>query len=298
MRRAIRWTLRTVGGLVALVLLAALVIGLIGRARLQRTYEAPAALVAASADPGAVVRGEHLVRINGCAGCHGEGLGGKLFLDIPPARVTAPNLTRGRGGVGARYGARDWDRAVRYGVRVDGRMILPFMPWRLYNRLGDQDAAAIAAYLRALPPIDNEPPPTRVRVPGYLMLGLMPGEELRPDVSGPRAPAPPPGETAAYGKYLASVACAECHGDDLRGGKHPAPEAPPGPSLVNAGGWPRDAFARAVRTGVAPGGRVLDAWMPAKPQFSALTDQEVGALHAYLATLPAAPPAQAAGAKK
>ncbi|MET0396280.1 MAG: c-type cytochrome [Longimicrobiaceae bacterium] len=280
------------GGLVALLALAAGVMYAMGKSRLGRTYQAPAATLASVAtDPAAVERGRHVMQVHGCQECHGPDLSGKVFLDIPPGLIVAPNLTRGRGGVGARYTDADWDRAIRHGLRRDGRSLLPFMPFRLYNRLGDQDAAALIAYLKTLPPVDHEVPATEVRLPGYAMVTMMGEEGMRGGIDGapPRKAPPPPGPTAAYGAYLASTVCVECHGERLEGGKHPAPEAPPGPELSHAGGWPFADFARTVRTGVAPGGRRLSEWMPSR-FFREMSDTELQAIHAYLRTLPAAPP--------
>lgn len=273
-----------VGVLVVLLLVAAAALVAVGRSRLNRTYSAPPARLAmVPSDPATVERGRLVMQSRGCLECHGERLAGKVFLDIPPGKIVAPNLTPGRGGVGSRYTDADWDRAVRHGLRPDGRTILPFMPFRLYNRLSDADAAALIAYLKQLPPVDNEVPPTEVRLPGYLMVATM-GDELRGGVdrAAPRK-TPPPGPTAEYGAYFASTVCVECHGEDMRGGQHPAPEAPPGPSLEAAGTWTYEQFAAAVRTGRAPS-RMLSEWMPSK-YFRELTDTEVRALYAYARTL-------------
>ena len=281
------------GGLLGLLVIAAGVMYAMGRSRLGRTYEVPAATLASvPVNPAAVERGRHLMQVHGCQECHGQDLSGKVFLDIPPGLIVAPNLTRGRGGVGARYTDAEWDRAIRHGLRRDGRTLLPFMPFRLYNRLGDEDAAALIAYLKALPPVDPEGPATEVRLPGYAMVTMMGDEGLRGGIDGapPRKAPPPPGPTAAYGAYLTSTVCVECHGERLEGGEHPAPEAPPGPELSHAGGWPFADFARTVRTGVAPGGRVLSEWMPSR-FFREMTDTELQAIQAYLRTLPATPPA-------
>lgn len=276
-----------VGVLAGLLVVAAGVAYALGRSRLARTYEAPSAvLTRVAASPAAVERGRHVMQMHACQECHGTDLSGKVFLDIPPVFLVAPNLTRGRGGVGSRYSDADWDRAVRHGLRPDGRSILPLMPYGLYNRLGDEDAAALIAYLRSLPPVDHEVPQTRVRLPGYAMLAFMSDSTLRGgiDPDRPRTPPPPPGPTPAYGAYLASTACVECHGERLEGGQHPAPEAPPGPELSHAGAWPFADFARTVRTGVAPGGRKLSEWMPTR-YFREMSDTELRALHAYLRTL-------------
>ena len=39
--------------------------------------------------------------------------------------------------------------AIRTGVRPDGSVILPPMPWPMYATMTDDDAYAIAAYLKA-----------------------------------------------------------------------------------------------------------------------------------------------------
>lgn len=281
------------GGLVALLVVAAGVMYAMGKSKLGRTYDAPTTvLTSVAVDPAAVERGRHVMQIHACQECHGQDLAGKVFLDIPPGLLVAPNLTRGRGGVGSRYTDADWDRAVRHGLRPDGKSILPFMPYGLYNRLGDEDAAALIAYLKTLPPVDRALPETQVRFPGYAMAAMMDGGTLRGgvDPAKPRKAPPPPGPTAAYGAYLASTACVECHGERLEGGQHPAPEAPPGPELSHAGGWPFADFARTVRTGVAPGGRRLNEWMPSR-YFREMSDTELQAIQAYLRTLHPAPPA-------
>jgi mono/diheme cytochrome c family protein len=282
MRRALKWIGIGLGGLVGLIVAAVVVLFLLGRAKLERTYELPdTAVLPVSSSP--VDYGRHVMRIHGCADCHGEDLGGKVFLDIPPGLIMAPNLTSGRGGVTTGYTDADWDHAIRYGLRPDGSWMLPFMPYRLFNRLSDEDAAALIAYLKSVPRVDRELSPTTLRLPGYLMVGTFDVDELLPDRAGPEGGAPEPGPTAAYGRYLASTTCVECHGQDLRGGKHPAPQAPPGPSLVSAGSWSLEEFARAVREGITPTRR-LTPWMPVKA-FSDLTDVEVAALHRYLQNL-------------
>ena len=275
------------GGVLGLLVLAAGVMYAMGRSRLARTYDLPPATLASVAtDPATVERGRLVMQRHGCQECHGENLAGQVFLDIPPGLIVAPNLTRGRGGVGSRYTDADWDLAVRHGLRRDGRTLLPFMPFRLYNRLGDEDAAALIAYLRSLPPVDHELPPSEVRLPGYAMVTMMGDEGLHGGIDGapPRKAPPPPGPTAAYGAYLTSTVCVECHGERLEGGKHPDPEGPPGPELSHAGVWPFADFARTVRTGVAPGGRRLSEWMPSR-YFRDMSDTELQAVHAYLKTL-------------
>ena len=50
-------------------------------------------------------------------------------------------------------------RAVRKGVRPDGRELAPVMPWRNYAALTDEDARALARHLKGLAPVRNAVPP-------------------------------------------------------------------------------------------------------------------------------------------
>jgi len=285
MRKVLKWIGIGLGSVIVLALIAGGSMAMIGRGKVNRVYPSPTLAALRTDDPAIVTRGRHVAIIHGCTGCHGENLGGTEFLDIPPGKIIAPNLTRGEGGVAPRYRtAQDWDRAIRHGLRPDGRALLPFMPWATFNRLGDSDAAALIAYVQQIAPVDNPLPATELRLPGYLMAAMLPlGDPVEPPAAN-RVTEPEP--TAAYGQYIASHTCVECHGQDLQGGKHPGGRL--GPNLAGAGRWSLEEFARAVRQGEAPGGRRLDPdWMPWE-HFAELNDLEVQALHAHLASLPLA----------
>ena len=49
--------------------------------------------------------------------------------------------------------------ALRTGERPDGRILAPVMPWMSFAKLTDDDAFAIAAFLKSMPPVDNQSPP-------------------------------------------------------------------------------------------------------------------------------------------
>ena len=71
----------------------------------------------------AIGRGRHIVRSRaGCDGCHGKDFGGAAIVDMAlVGHWVAPNLTSGEGSVTKGFTANDWDRAIRHGVRHNGR---------------------------------------------------------------------------------------------------------------------------------------------------------------------------------
>lgn len=284
MRQGLRWFTVGIAGFLAIALLAAGILYTVGSSRLGRTYEATTAFLEVQGDAASLTRGEHLSRIHGCIDCHGDQLDGRVFVDDPPFRVVASNLTSGAGGVGQTYDATDFDRAIRHGLRPDGSPLL-IMPSAAYNRLSDGDAADLIAYLQQLPAVDNELPPTHVRTLGRVLsaFAIDPAFEVRTMRS--MTPAQVDRDEAGYGAYLTSITCAYCHGDDLRGGVSPTPGSPPAPDLAPAGLWPYADLARALQSGVTPAGRMMD------PQFMPwtftrhMTPDEVRAIHVHLATL-------------
>ena len=98
------------------------------------------------------------------------------------------------------------------------------------------------------------------------------------------------------GRYLyASRGCVDCHGangggrmflDDGKGMRIQGPNISPGPGNVVAGYAPQD-WVRAIRHGVAPGGRPLMI-MPSE-DYNRFTDADLAALVAYIRSLPPVP---------
>ena len=63
--------------------------------------------------------------------------------------LDSANITAGAGGVGAEFTTEDYVRAIRHGIAKDGTPI--FMPAVVSTAyLGDEDLAAIIAYLKTL----------------------------------------------------------------------------------------------------------------------------------------------------
>lgn len=121
--------------------------------------------------PDKVTRGEYLVTVMSCGDCHTPGaLMGKPDMSKPYSGSDVgffipqlgyfygPNLTSDKD-----TGLGNWSEdqivtALRTGARPDGRVLAPVMPWMAFARLTDDDAHAIAAYLKSLAPIANKAP--------------------------------------------------------------------------------------------------------------------------------------------
>lgn len=288
MSRTLRWLGMGLAGLVVVVLLLTASAYAVGSSKLGRSYEVRTASLAIPTDSAALARGAHLARIHGCVDCHGADLSGRVFVDAPPFRVVASNLTSGRGGVGSWYSAADFDRAIRHGLRPDGTPLF-IMPSAAFHGLSDADAADLIAYVQSVAPVDNELPPTEFRTLGRILtaFALDPAHEVRTVAA--RVSAPAPGPSAEYGAYLASITCAYCHGQDLRGAQPAAPGSPPAPDLAGAGRWSFDEFARTLRTGITPDGRRLDPEFMPWSMTANMTDEELRALWIYVRQVAAEP---------
>jgi mono/diheme cytochrome c family protein len=120
----------------------------------------------ANADDAQVARGSYLVRLGGCGDCHTPGYfhgrpdparmlsGSDVGFEVPGVGIfIGPNLTPDKDtGLGT-WSREDIVTAIQTGVRPDGRILSPIMPWRALAGLTADDAQAIAAYLKSLPPI-------------------------------------------------------------------------------------------------------------------------------------------------
>ena len=295
-QRIVRRSLFTLAGLLGLLLVALAVIYVGSQVRLNRRYEIAVQPPPIPTDAASITRGQHLATaVTGCTKCHGADLSGHLFADAPPFLLVASNLTRGAGGVGGQYSDADWVRAIRYGVRPNGKSLI-FMPSQHFNKLSNEDLAALIAYIKSVAPVDHEQEPSTLRLLGRLLLliGEYPLPAETADAAAPIPVAPPAGRTVEYGNYLVGIgACSECHGAKLAGGAPIEPGAPPGANLTpggNIGQWSEAEFINTLRTGLRPDGTAINAAMPWWV-LAQQTDDELGAIYAYLRSLPALPTA-------
>jgi mono/diheme cytochrome c family protein len=290
------WVLRVLGTVVLLLICTTGAVYAIAEQRMRQRFEVPVHPLPMSDDSATIATGARLAQLRGCIECHGARLEGRTLLDNALiGRLTPPNLTRGAGGRGAALAPEDWERAIRHGVRRDGSALF-VMPAQEFQGMTDEDVAAIVAFGRSRPAVDNELPASELGPLGRALfvfgqLDVVPAaavEQHRTHLSALQA-AP----TVEYGAYLA-VSCTGCHGKTYSGGPLPGSKSsdPPAGNLTpdsatGTGGWSEQDFLRAVREGVRPNGsRIDDRYMPLQIT-RAMTDVELTAIYRFLRTVPA-----------
>ncbi len=253
-----------------------------------------------------VERGEYLVTgPGGCGNCHtpigpngfveGKELAGRLVTKNAEFTAIAPNITPG--GVVANWSDAELGRAIREGLRPDGSLIGPPMPFPMYRGISDDDLAAIVAYLRSVPAVQQDNPKSTYNIP----LPPAYGPPVTSVASLQRD------ESAQYGEYLAGpiAHCMECH----------TPFGPKGPMLetdLGRGGFEfhgpwgvsvapnltthADGLAKLsdadlismISMGKRPDGKSMLPPMP-YPFLAKTTQSDLKAIVAYLRTLPPLP---------
>lgn len=265
-------------------------------------------------------RGEYLVKhVTACLGCHSKrdwnqygapivghpGAGGSCLSEKwgMPGLVCPPNITPDKStGLGS-WTDGEIMRAIREGVDRHGEALFPLMPYTAYRHLSDEDTRAITAYLRTLKRRAGEVGKTDVDFPVSFFIKLVPQP-----LTGP-VKAPPRGETAAYGEYLATVAgCDACHtptddqknpildkrfagGYEFRSpfGLVRSPNITPHETGIKS--WSKATFIqrfhafkdKKARVEVHPGKNTPMPWL----EYAGMTAEDLGAIYTYLRTLPA-----------
>jgi len=263
------------------------------------------------ATPERVLRGKKLVTIL-CVGCHMDPNTGRLaghhMADVPAkfGVVYSSNITRDR-----EHGIGSWTDGelaylLRTGVARDGRYVPPWMI--KLPHMADDDLQAIIAFLHSDDPLvaaaafdaPKSQPSLLTKVLCRVAFAKIPYPEHRIE-------APSPSDKVAYGRYLVSALdCYGCHSANWESMNIEQPERsvgylgggnaltdPLGKPIYSAnltfdeqtglGTWSEADLSRAVRDGFRPDGKPIRAPMAPMPQLS---DDEVGALYAYLRTVP------------
>jgi len=189
-----RWT-RVTAATVTLVALAIVCV------MLSCTTGMPKLAEVAKPDP--IARGRYLTTIMSCNDCHTPGYfygapdtmrrlsGSDLGWAGPWGVVRARNLTPDSAtGIGT-WTTDQIVHALRTGNTPDGSQLAPIMPWMNFASILDEDdAQAIAAYLKSLPPVTHKNldriPPGKKPVGAVIFLPAPPAWDV------PKGP--PPGE--------------------------------------------------------------------------------------------------------
>lgn len=177
--------------------------GLIAQSSSPGRQTKPAGRTSAAPTAKMIEHGRYLSIIGACNDCHSPKLdpqqhpdpkrilSGRPQTTMPPSASTKEihaslDLTAWAGpwgnsyganltpdaetGLGKRYTEASFIKTLRTGKKPEGEDLLPPMPWELYKNFTDDDLRALYAYLRTLPPINNNvksgaPPPSAKPAP-------------------------------------------------------------------------------------------------------------------------------------
>jgi mono/diheme cytochrome c family protein len=295
--------------LIAIIVL--LIFGAAAVVLLSRTDRAAGtapAIAGAPPDAAAVARGAYLAKAADCVACHTAGETGKPFaggvaFKLPFGTIYSSNITPdSTHGIGA-YTDDEFVRAVREGVRRDGKHLYPAFPYTSYTQLSRDDVLAIKAYLWTLAPIAQ---PNRANELGFPFDQRWAMAFWNAAFFKSARFAADPAKSAQWnsGAYLATALghCAECHtprnfGFGLEHGRELSGEELQGWRAFNItsdpqhgiGSWSDEQILAYLSSGHAPthasaGGPMLEA-VAHSLQF--LNPADASALVAYLRTVPA-----------
>ncbi len=276
------------------------------------TYENKAPELIVQPDSLKLIEGEKIVKTL-CSTCHLSGdrkLGGKHMIDASTfGEIHSTNITKHpKYGALSKYTDGEIAYLIRTGIKKDGTYAPPWMI--KLPQLSDYDMESIIVYLRSdadeLQSSDKTNIPSKLN---FLSKMLIKTGAFAP-MSYPEEPinSPPPGDKAAYGKYLAIAKydCFACHSADFAkcdfenpeksvgflGGGNPIPDMD-GNVILSAnltmdeetglGKWSESEFIRAVKSGIRPN-KIANRFP--MPPYSRLEDEEISAIWAYLQTVP------------
>jgi mono/diheme cytochrome c family protein len=157
LKRALRWLAIGLGGLAALLALAAGAVYAVSAYRVfgqlplyvAETMDHAAPRIEAPSAGATKEYGRYLAVTGGCTGCHGPTLSGGPVIGGPPGAPPALNLTPGGELVG--WTEADFFRALREGKTPGGRQLDEFMPWKATREMADDEIRALLLYLCSIP---------------------------------------------------------------------------------------------------------------------------------------------------
>jgi mono/diheme cytochrome c family protein len=253
----------------------------------------------------ALERGTYLVTaVAACGICHspvdqsgkrnGPELSGGPATLSPVFEAYPPNLTPD-----VKTGLGSWSEdqivtALREGKTPDGRVLRPPMPVPLYRSMSDNDAHAIAVYLKSLPAVEHRVPVSTYKIPTPESYGPPVGSV--PDISQDNR--------VGYGAYLGSLAhCMQCHTPlgpdgrrdysnrmgagglsvDIAWGSRTSANITPDPG-TGIGQWSDEQIIAAISHGIRNDGTILSPIMPWQ-YFVGMRPENLKSIVAWLRTL-------------
>lgn len=268
-----RWIVRGLIALVAVLLLALAVIYAGSEWVIRKGHAVPLAEVAIPANLASIAEGARMARLASCRDCHAaNGEGGVLFEDPMLGRIAPPPLAK----VAATMSDAELVRAIRQGVHKDGSSLF-IMPIHALGRLSDQDVGRIVAWIRTLKPGSRDSQATMSFGPigrALILAGKLPAMATSARVSERARP-------ADMGRYVVDFACTACHKLHQDGTMEDGSTRVPALAPIVAAYDPAR-LRKLLRTGIGtkPDHGVMSK--VARESFFALTDPEIDAIQAYL----------------
>jgi len=271
-----KWVRRVLLALIVLAIVAVLIVWAGSERVLRKSYtEFSAATPSVHGDAEA---GKHWAAILGCTDCHDPTLHGMIIDDESfwLGTLVAPNLTVKR----RLYDDAAFARVIRHGVKQDGHGV-DLMPSNVFYHADDQIVADVIAFLRAAPDSERALPEKSYGpiARWNFFTGAWQAVPDQFDHTAARIGDQPHASGLDRGRYIATLACGECHGLDQRGD----PDAGV-PNLAVAKAYSLEEFTSLMRKGIAKGNRPIRKMMSATAQrrFAAFSDDEIATLKAFL----------------
>jgi mono/diheme cytochrome c family protein len=258
-----------------------------------------------------VTKGRYVFALAGGCGCHtaegGPTNAGGRPLKTPFGTFYGTNITSDlTHGIGLWTNKQLID-SIRLGVRPDGSVMSPVMPYPAFNGMSDEDVVALVAYLRTLPASAKENQPHKLSIP-FSSIGNRIWRWLffSPAATLPQSPT----AGIARGRYISEhvAHCQECHtprtlwgtldrSRDLAGNPsgidgEVTPNITPDPE-TGVGKWSDDDMVSLLKSGFLPNMDNVQGLMAlvieGVPEggYKDMTDADAQAVTQYLKSVPA-----------
>ncbi|MBM4254687.1 MAG: cytochrome C [Deltaproteobacteria bacterium] len=257
-----------------------------------------------------VTKGRYVFALSGGCGCHtaegGPTNAGGRPLQTPFGTFYGTNITPDPNhGIG-KWTDKELIDSLRLGIRRDGSVMSPVMPYPAFSGMSDEDVVALVAYLRTLPAIARENQPHKLSIP-FSNIGNRLWRWLF--FTPMTAPAQAPTAGIERGRYISEhvAHCQECHtprtlwgtldrSRDLAGNPsgidgEVTPNITPDPE-TGVGKWSDDEMVSLLKSGFLPNMDNVQGLMAlvieGVPEggYKDMTDADAQAIEQYLKNIP------------